>query len=154
MAVGGVREPAGMETIAPSSGYLTPSFAHATVGDAMHPAVLTCDPATPLVTVAQRMAGERVHAIVVLGGDARVPWGVVNDTDLLRHASRVDELTAGEIASRDVVEGFTDEALGELAARMTRRAVTHALVLDRATGRPVGIVSTLDLARVLAWGRA
>ena len=64
------------------------------------------------------------------------------------------ELTAGEIASRDVVEAFPDEPLAELAARMARRAVTHALVLGRAGGRPVGIISTLDVARVLAWGRA
>jgi CBS domain-containing protein len=143
-----------METMAPSTGYLAPSFAHATVGDAMHPAVLTCDPATPLVTVAQRMAGEGVHAIVVLAGDARVAWGVVNDTDLLRHADRVEALTADQIASRDVVEAFPDEPLASLAARMVQRAVTHAIVLARESGRPVGIVSTLDIARVLAWGRA
>ena len=123
-----------METVAPSTGYLAPSFAHASVGDAMHPAVLTCDPATPLVTVAQRMAGERVHAIVVLAGDVRVPWGVVCDTDLLRHASRVEALTAGDIAGRDIVEAFPDERLEDLAARMARRAVT-ARARARARGR-------------------
>ena len=36
--------------------YLTPTFDHARVADAMRPRVLTCDPETPLVTVAQRMA--------------------------------------------------------------------------------------------------
>ena len=30
------------------------------------PRVFTCDPDTPMVTVAQRMAAEHVHAIVVL----------------------------------------------------------------------------------------
>jgi CBS domain-containing protein len=81
-------------------------------------------------------------------------WGVVSDTDLLRHAKRVDELTAADVASRDVVEAFSDEPLEDVATRMARRAVTHALVIDRACGRPVGILSTLDIARVLAWGRA
>ena len=114
-----------MDTLAPSTGYLAPSYAHATVSDAMHPAVLTCDPATPLTTVARAWPVRASHAIVVLTGDARVAWGVVNDTDLLRHASRADELTAGEIASRDVVEAFPDEPLADLAARMARRAVTH-----------------------------
>jgi CBS-domain-containing membrane protein len=109
-----------MDSVASSIEHPVPAFAHATVRDAMHPAVLTRDPATPLVTVAQRMAGEGVHAIVVLGGDPRVPWGVVNDTDLLRHARRVDELTAGEIATRDVVEGLGVVSITDLERR--RRA--------------------------------
>jgi hypothetical protein len=46
-----------------SGSYLTPSFDHARVADAMRPRVLTCDPETPLVSVAQRMASEHVHAI-------------------------------------------------------------------------------------------
>ena len=69
MPASDVGQPEGMETMAPSTGYLAPSFAHATVGDAMRPWVLTADPATPLVTVAQRMAGEQIHAIVVVGGE-------------------------------------------------------------------------------------
>ena len=79
-----------MEVTAPLGSYLTPSFEHATVGDAMRPRVLTCDPATPLVTVAQRMA---------------------------------------------------------------EQGVTHMLVVDDRNGRPVGVLSTLDIAGILGWGR-
>ena len=46
--------------------YLTPSFEHARVADAMRPRVLTCEPGTLLTAVAQQMASEHVHAIVVL----------------------------------------------------------------------------------------
>jgi hypothetical protein len=37
---------------------------------------------------------------------------------------------------------------------MARHGATHALVVDPASHRPIGILSTLDIARVLAWGRA
>lgn len=37
-----------MDSTAPRSGERARSFARATVADAMHAAVLTCDPATPL----------------------------------------------------------------------------------------------------------
>jgi CBS domain-containing protein len=146
-----------METVAPSTGYLAPSFAHATVGDAMRPWVLTCDPATPLVTVAQRMVGEQIHAIIVLSagdGGERTLLGVVTDADLLRHAAVVEELTAGDVAHVEIVEARADERLAEVARRMTRSAVTHALVLDAAGVRPIGVLSSLDVARILAWGRA
>jgi len=146
-----------METVAPSTGYLAPSFAHATVGDAMRPWVLTCDPATPLVTVAQRMAGEQVHAIVVLdagdGGERRLR-GLVTDVDLLRHAAHVEELTAADVAETPILQAHADERLAAVAERMARHGITHVLVVDPACGRPVGVLSSLDIARVLAWGRA
>jgi CBS domain-containing protein len=146
-----------MEAVAPSTGYLTPSFAHATVGDAMRPWVLTCDPATPLVTVAQRMAGEQIHAIVVLSardGGERTLHGVVTDGALLRHAARVDELTAADVSDTEILRAHANERLADVADRMARHGVAHVLVVDPASGRPVGVLSTLDVARVLAWGRA
>ena len=145
-----------MEVTAPLGSYLTPSFEHATVGDAMRPRVLTCDRATPLVTVAQMMAGEHVHAIVVIGGAGdgeRRPWAVVTDRDLLRVAARIDELTAGEAATGEVFEARADERLADAARRMTEHGVTHMLVVDDRNGRPVGMLSTLDIAGILGWGR-
>lgn len=37
---------------------------------------------------------------------------------------------------------------------MAERNVTHAVVVDGRTRRPVGVVSTLDIAGILGWGRA
>jgi hypothetical protein len=45
-----------MDVPAPVGSYLTPSFRHARVRDAMRPWVLTCDASTALVTAAQQMA--------------------------------------------------------------------------------------------------
>ena len=143
-----------MDVTAPLGSYLTPSFDHATVGDAMRPWILSCDPDTPLVTVAQRMAGEHVHAIIVLAdhGDRR-PYAVLTDRDLLRVADRVEELTAGEIAAQTILEARAGEPLSEAARRMAGNNATHAVVVDERSGRPVGVLSTLDVAGILGWGR-
>src|SRR5689334_17864391 len=123
-----------MDVPAPLGSYLTPSFTHARVRDAMRPYVLTCDPATALVTVAQRMAGEHVHALVVLresaddrGTTRRRPWAVVTDRDLLRCAATMDELTAGDAATGELLEVAPDDALVEAADRMLDHGVSHAL---------------------------
>jgi CBS domain-containing protein len=121
--------------------------------------VLTCTPDTPLVTAAQRMAGEHVHALVVMAPAARtrgsrIPWAVLTDRELLRNAARADELTAGDVAATPVVEVVPDDPLAVVAQTMVAEGVSHALVADPATGHPVGIVSTLDIAGILAWGRA
>ena len=52
----------------PSHGsYLLPHFDHATVGDAMHPGILSCDAEATLTEVARMMSTHHVHCIVVEG---------------------------------------------------------------------------------------
>ncbi len=144
-----------------SGSYLTPSFDHARVGDAMRPGVFTCDPDTPMVAVAQRMATEHVHAIVVLletvgadGATDRRPWAVVTDRDVLRSASGIAERTAGDAATGEVLLARPDERLPDVAARMVEQGTSHAVVVEPDTGRPVGVLSTLDIAGILGWGVA
>jgi CBS domain-containing protein len=142
-----------------SGSYLTPSFDHARVADAMRPRVLTCDPETPLVNVAQRMASEHVHAIVVLletvdpdGAIDRRPWAVVTDRDVLRSAPAIAGRTAGEAATGEVLLAQPDERLPDVAQRMLEHGTSHAVVVEPRTGRPVGVLSTLDIAGILGWG--
>ncbi len=150
-----VRDARAMERAAPSVGRPGPSFAHARVGDAMSSRVLSCDPATSLVTVAQRMTGEGVHAVVVLrgpGDPGQLPSGLITDTVVLRHAEAADCFTAGEVADRDVLEVFPDEPLASVAKRMARHGVTHAVVLDGLGGHLIGVLASSDVVRVIAWG--
>jgi CBS domain-containing protein len=148
-----------MEALEPLGSYLTPSFEHARVADAMRPRVLTCEPATMLVTVAQRMASEHVHAIVVLrdtvdaeGVIGPHPWAVVSDHDILRSAPLFAELTAGDVATGEVLLARPDERLSDVAERMLEHGTSHAVVVEPGTGRPVGVLSTLDIAGILGWG--
>jgi CBS domain-containing protein len=119
-----------------------------TVGEAMTPGVLTCLPVTPLRDVARMMARHRVHAIVVFGtDDALHPWGVVSDVDLVGAIGTT--ANAGEIAASPVVTATVDLPLERAATLLTENETTHLLVVsDR--GLPVGVLSTLDVARALA----
>ena len=148
-----------MNVTDPSGSYLTPSFDHARVADAMRPRVLTCDPATPLVNVAQRMASEHVHAIVVLleavepeRESDRRPWAVITDQDILRSADSIAGRTAGDVATGEVLLAQPDERLPDVAQRMLEHGTSHAVVVEPRTGRPVGVLSTLDIAGILGWG--
>jgi CBS domain-containing protein len=134
-----------------------PRYDDATVEDAMHAGVLTCPPETPLWTVARMMASYSVHAIVVTdldpeGDSEDRAWGIVSALDLARaRAAGTDEPSAGGVAETDVVTVSAGDPLSRVAALMVEHGTEHVVVDDR-NGRPVGVVSTRDLAAVLARG--
>ena len=149
-----------MEAITTPGSYLTPTFEHARVSDAMRPRVLTCDPQTSMVTVAQRMASEHVHAIVILretigaeGAIERRASGIVTDRDVLRCAADIDDRLAEDIALGGVLTVHPDDRLADVAQRMLEQHTSHAIVVEQRTDRPVGVLSTLDIAGILGWGR-
>ena len=133
-----------------------PSFAQATVRDAMHPGILTSAPEASLVEVARTMAAHRVHCVAVLGIEERrgphLVWGIVSDLDVIRATQAVGgELpTAGQIAATEPVTVDVDEPLTSAAQTMAEHDVHHLVVVEGRDPRPVGIVSCLDLAAVLA----
>jgi CBS domain-containing protein len=130
-----------------------PSFEHARVRDAMHLGVITCLPDTPMEAVARIMSTNRVHAVVVAGIGAAESWGAVTDRDLLAVAPDAAERLAGSCASRDVVTVAPDEPLATAAELMRRQDVSHLVVVDPERRMPVGVISTLDIADTVAWGR-
>jgi CBS domain-containing protein len=131
--------------------YLTPCFQHATVADAMRIGVLSCPPDVPATTVARMMATHHIHSVVIDDGE-RLTWGVVSDMDLLSGArAGIDELTAGDIAVSEPVTVEPSLPLDDAVRLMAEHDTAHLIVADR--GRPVGILSTLDGAGVVAWGR-
>jgi CBS domain-containing protein len=136
----------------PEGSYRTQSYEHATVGDAMRQEVISCPPETPLRSVAQTMAQEHIHCVIV-GDDER--WGAVTDIDLLRLADAdLATTTAGEVAARDLPSVSADERLDRAGQLMVEHEVSHLLVVDPRSARPIGVLSTLDVAGILGWGRA
>lgn len=136
--------------------YRTPAFEHANVSDAMRPGVISCPADTSLRTVAQMMAQQHIHSVVVTdllrSGANNGQWGVVADIDLLRALEGdVEDRTAGEIAATELPTVTPDERLARAAQIMVEHEVAHLLVVTSA-GTPLGIVSSLDVAGVLAWG--
>lgn len=140
--------------------YLMPSLEHATVSDAMHPGILTCQPDVSLTEVARMMATHHVHCIVAMGAVHDAPmeslaWGIVTDVDVMRAGIRAGgEPTARELARQPVVAVEPTMPLREAGEAMLANSVTHLVVVEPGSHRPIGVLSTADIAGVLAWGEA
>jgi CBS domain-containing protein len=136
----------------PAGSFRSPAYEHATAADAMRAGVISCPPETPLRQVARMMAAEHIHCVVVID-EGR--WGVVSDLDLLRAADgELETLTAGDIAVSDLPTVSAEERLDRAAQVMVEHEVAHLLVVEPTSERAAGVLSTLDISGVLAWGQA
>jgi CBS domain-containing protein len=139
--------------------YLMPSLSHAVVSDAMHPGILSCEPDATLPDVARMMATHHVHCLAVVGISHEEPpcgvWGVISDLDLVRAGIREGEAgTARALAQQPVVTVESTMPLRDAGEVMLENRVSHLVVVEPKTERPIGILSTADIAGVLAWGEA
>jgi crotonyl-CoA carboxylase/reductase len=128
----------------------------ATVGDVMSRGVISCPPETPLRVVARLMATYSVHAIFVFehmdeDDEALRLWAVVSDLDLVA-ATRLDldTLTAGATAVTPLVSVAADSSIAEAGSVMAQHGIAHLAVTDPEHDRPIGVISTLDIARAVA----
>jgi CBS domain-containing protein len=133
------------------------TLATARVVDSMTRGVICCRPDTPLREVAALMVRERVHAVYVFvtGPVDAEPelWGVVSDLDLVA-AGRgdIDTLTAHDAAVEPLVTAEPDDPLDRAAQLLSEHGVSHLAVVDPYSRQPVGVLSTLDVARFSAGG--
>jgi CBS domain-containing protein len=106
-----------------------------------------CTPETDVRSVAQLMAAKTIHCVVVAGER----WGIVSDIDLMRALGPGSaDLTAGAVAASDFVIVRPDDSLEHAAQLMAEHDTAHLVVVSPQTGRPVGMLSTLDVARAVA----
>ncbi|HJU48144.1 MAG TPA: CBS domain-containing protein [Gaiellaceae bacterium] len=122
------------------------------VGSAMHEGVFSCATWDSLAAVAAVMAERGVHAVVVLDDpeDAQSLWGVISDLDLIAAASVRDlhEQSAGGTAASAALTITPSETLQRASQLMTEHAIAHLIVVGP-DNRPLGVLSTLDVARAL-----
>jgi CBS domain-containing protein len=103
------------------------------------------------------MATHHVHCIAAMGIAAepageKFVWKIISDFDLL--AAGLDSESdqhAIDVVVRPMLTVEPRMPLREAAQLMLRHGVAH-VVVDPQTQRPVGILSTLDLAGILGWG--
>jgi CBS domain-containing protein len=130
------------------------SLAASRVADAMTTGLISCTPDTPLRDVGGIMAEEHIHAVYVFDYDTETAverWGLVSDLDLVAATGGdIDQRSAGDSAVTPLVTVRSDDSLARAAQLMNEYNVAHLAVLDPATRRPIGVLSTLDLARVVA----
>jgi CBS domain-containing protein len=133
--------------------FAAPAFEHASVVDAMRLGIINCHPTASLKDVARIMATYRIHSVVVNEMEGGSPLGVIGAVDLAAAAARGSFLsTAAELARAEPVTVAADESLGRAARLMAEHEVSHLVVIQPQTGHPVGMLSALDVAGVLAWG--
>ena len=125
------------------------------VSEAMHEGVVTCPPEMPLREVAELMASQRIHAVVVFTDGDGVQhdgrrWGVLSDLDLVDSVEALTTRTAEKAAATPVVMITPGEPLRRAAELMTQYRTTHLIVVDSHTTRPIGVVSSLDVAQAIA----
>jgi CBS domain-containing protein len=82
--------------------------------------------------------------------DADSLWGIVSDLDLAAASSvrDLDQQTAGGTAATPALTVEPAETIQRAAQLMTEHGTAHLVVVDKRR-RPLGIVSTLDVAAAL-----
>jgi CBS domain-containing protein len=157
-AVLGGAQPRLARMLRPAPARPSPSartLSQARVGDVMHPGVATCAADALLPTVARSMADHRVHCVAVAGIERpgqHLTWGLIGDMDLVvaLHRGALDEPVAS-IAATSPIAVEENESLERVAALMVEHDTSHVVVVG-GSGLPAGMVSTLDVAGILAAG--
>jgi CBS domain-containing protein len=138
--------------------HLPIAFEAATVGDAMSLGLISCSPETPLRVVARMMATYDVHAIFVFEPEVEDDkpsrlWAVVSDLDLVAATPLdLDTVTAGATAVTPLVSIGADRPIAEAGGLMGMYGIAHLAVTQPGSRRPIGVISTLDIARAVAAG--
>ena len=129
------------------------------VRGAMQLGLFTCSPEDPIGSIARTMAEQSIHCVVVAGIARRdhagehLGWGIVSDLDLMGALhSGAASATAGEIAGSEIVTISPRDSLALAAGLMAEHETAHLVVVSPETGRPVGMLSTLDVARAAERG--
>ena len=102
------------------------------------------------------MALHHVHMIVVSDPADGSPWGVLSDGELVSALLDFDgeDHLLRDVANRDLNTISSSEPLSAAVELMRDRGIAHLLVRDAQSGKPTGMLSTLDVAGILAWGEA
>lgn len=110
--------------------------------------IVTCDPATVLRDVAERM--ERADAgMVAVVADGQLS-GVITERDLIRALARESSpqtVPADAYATSEVLTASLDDDVADVGRRMVEEGVRRLPVLDQ-EGRLCGMVSMRDLFAV------
>ena len=128
----------------------------------MHPGLISVSPETSLRDLARVLSSRHIHCAVVTSAAERgeVPhWGLISAADLVLAASdgagvSFEERTAAELAIGTPPTVSSSDQLERAAELMAEHRTEHLIVVGAEDGRPVGVLSALDIAGVMAWGEA
>lgn len=117
------------------------------VKDAMSSDVKTATPSLSLADAAKLMKQEDVGSVPVVDGERLI--GMLTDRDIvvrgIADGSDPHAVTAGDIASRDIVTVRPDDDLDEALRLMAQHQVRRLPVVD--DGHLVGVLAQADVAQ-------
>lgn len=124
--------------------------------DVMSAPIRICPPDMSLEDAAEVMADEGIHCLAVVD----VPDDPAKEDTLIGLLSALDLVTAldassppasvAELAGPALESVAADAPLAEAVHQMREARLDHVIVVARGSGRPVGLLSTLDILRALA----
>ena len=131
---------------------VTPGLETARVVDAMRHGLLVCPADADLRDAARTMSEKHVHMVAVNDPTDGTILGTVTDMALLEALLADGGLrrTLGEVAEPNARAISSDKSLLAAVNAMRDFRTSHLLVRDAHNGHPVGVISTLDLAGLLA----
>lgn len=113
----------------------------------MTPNPRTIQPSTPVVEAARLMRDDDIGPLPIVEGNRVV--GILTDRDIvlrtIAEGKDPQSVTAGEIASKQLVTIDPDQSLDEAAQLMAKHQVRRLPVCEE-DGRLVGIVAQADVA--------
>ena len=122
-----------------------------TVRSAMQLGLFSCPPDTDLRALATMMVERSIHCVVVRGlHDTPKTYGIVSDLDLMAGLEDPRARVASDVVAPDVISVRPDNTLETAAHLMAARGTAHLIVVSPETGFPVGMISSLDIARATA----
>jgi CBS domain-containing protein len=120
------------------------------VGEAMDTPVAVIHPTDTVQTAARAMQLSGISALVATDGAGR-PTGIMTEHDVLRavaaDGSAVLPRTVEGLLSRPVVTVMPEDFLHVAITRMNSRRIRHLCVVERSSGRAVGILVARALLR-------
>lgn len=133
-----------------------PDLANWRVADAMSSPIRAVEGSMDLASAAREMVAGRIHALAVLGaagggeGDEPPIVGVLTDLDLVAALDGGDPLRpVVEVAGPPAHSIPAGATLATAAHDMRTLGAHHLIVVANDSGRPVGVISTLDIAQAL-----
>ncbi len=122
--------------------------------DMSPPILATIDESTPLIEAAKMMREKGVGDLLIarMSDRAARPVGLITDRDIVVHAIacdlQPDELTVGDLCTRDPVTVDADADLAQITAAMSKHGVRRVLVTR--DSEIAGIVTLDDVIDAMA----
>jgi|SRR5829696_4474911 len=121
------------------------------VRDLMRPGVISLPGRASLRQVQRTLTSHSVHAVLIMDTQSGKPLGWVTARGLLDHASRdLDLVSAASVVSEPAVTISPSASVRTAIDALLASNATRLLVCARGADAPEGVVTDLDLVRLLA----